>query len=291
MNNPSLFNAVLAGFSGSVQNIRLGISQPPDYAYFAGRAQALATVVDALIAPRAASVPEARLLSSIVAGLERDRFLATGVNLATVGADVVALWTSVVGVMVAEPPPAATPLWNDLVGTFNQAAASAAWTYQKYADTEFMAFFSRYDQDDAVSLTYQMPHGWTKDGVKPHLHFTPCSAVGGVAVFDGRYRWQRLTYGLALWADWTPFRVEVPIAAGQQFQEVIAPLFTANPPPEAQFPSANLAIWLRRPGNSDPGDTYQTNQPYGPTQQANLMLTYVDAHVRADSLGTAGEFA
>lgn len=94
MNNELLYNAVLAGISGSTQNLRQGFSKAADYTGYADRATVLAVAVDALVAPAAITQSEAQLMGQIVSGIDLHRCFIGGTPVySSIAADIVTMWT------------------------------------------------------------------------------------------------------------------------------------------------------------------------------------------------------
>lgn len=178
--------------------------------------------------------------------------------------------------------------YTDVLGTVDQAAAAAALTYEAYRDTPFMFYWMRRDQDDALSLRFQMPHGWDLTAVEPHMHVICGSPSSGVVVIDGYYTWSHISGSPVLGplSAWTAFRVLTTLAGTYQYTERGLSLGLITPPAAAQVGSANLLVYLRRPGASDSADTYEGSKA-DHTQAANLGVCYIDCHVRLNRLGSS----
>lgn len=180
--------------------------------------------------------------------------------------------------------------WDDVIGPIDFAASVAALTIETYRDTPVLVSSFRHDQDDALTLRYQMPHGWDLGIVDPHLHFIPAAAASGNMILDGYIAWSHAgTLALPALSGWTPFTVTKAIASGDQWIEQVVSLGSCVPPTAAQSPSAQLWVYLRRPGNSNPLDTYSTNK-VGGTTAANVVLAAADCHVRRNRAGTDSEW-
>lgn len=180
------------------------------------------------------------------------------------------------------------PGYTDVIGFVDQAAAAAALTYEAYRDTPFMMYWTRRDQDDALSLRYQMPHGWDLSAVEPHLHVLCAASSTGTVVIDGYYTWSHISGApiLGPLSSWNSYRVTQSLSGTYQYTERGISLGLITPPVAARVASANLLIYVRRPGSSDAGDTYDGSKPFG-TQAANLGILYADCHVRIGRFGTA----
>lgn len=186
--------------------------------------------------------------------------------------------------------------WNDLFPNPNTVVgtASAALTYQSVRDTPFLAAFFRNDQDDNLSFSYQMPHDWVLGStLRSHMHFIPHGTAGGDVVINGYYCFTGLNGGstaLPQLSGWTSFRVVKTLVVGDMFKEQVISLPNIVPPSWASN-SAHLHIFWQRPGSSDAGDTFESNNP-GPGQvAANVQLVSFDTHYLRDGrLGTLYEF-
>lgn len=188
-----------------------------------------------------------------------------------------------------DPSLALSPGYTDVIGTVDQAAAAAALTYEAYRDTPFLMYWMRNDQNDALSLKYQMPHGWDLSAVEPHMHILCGASVTGNVVLDGYYTWSHISGSPILGPlnTWTTFRTITTIQGSWQWTERGISLGLITPPAAAKVNSANLMIYLRRPGAADPDDTYDGAKPTPPgTAAANLGIVYLDCHVRLNHLGS-----
>lgn len=178
--------------------------------------------------------------------------------------------------------------WIDILGTVDQAAASAALTYEAINDTPFMRYWWRHDQQDAITILFQAPHGWALDAVEPHIHLLCGSNTGGVVAYDGYACWTAHNSGLAVpaLAQLPAFSAPVTIASGLLWQETIVSLGMFTPPAAAKVPSADLMLYVRRNGTS-PTDTYSGSKSGPGTAAANLGIQFVDCHAHVNKLGTA----
>lgn len=178
--------------------------------------------------------------------------------------------------------------YDDVQGTVDQAAASAALTYETYRDTPLSLYWMRHDQNDAMSLRFQMRHGWDFSAVEPHFHVLCAGPSDGVLVLDGYYAWTHISGSPVLGplSAWTPFRVTASLTAAMQWTERGISLGLITPPDPAKVNSANLWMFVRRPGAADPADTYQGTKPTG-TGAANIGIVNIDAHVRVYRFGSA----
>lgn len=176
--------------------------------------------------------------------------------------------------------------WTDLIGNVEHAAGLAGMTRETLRDTPTNLYWFRRDQKDALDLRYQLPHGWDRTRVEPHIHFVPAGAGAGDLVLDGYYVWIAVGQPVPELAGWIAFTKTIPIAAGDLYIARAVNLFETTPPPAKAVPSAELWIYLRR--NTDV-DTYQGAKAVG-TAAANVGLTFLDMHFRVIDTGTASTF-
>jgi hypothetical protein len=178
--------------------------------------------------------------------------------------------------------------YDDVQGTIDQATAVAALTYEAYKDTPFMQYWFRRDQDDSLSMTYQMRHNWLLNSVEPHIHLTLAGPTDGNVVLTGRLAWSSFAGNLAIpsWAGWTPFTVTVPFLGADIWLPKAVSLGQYMPPAAARYPSAMLRVWIQRPGATDPNDTYAGNKPAPGTAAANLGVEFADCHIQLAGFGT-----
>jgi len=118
INNPSIYNAVIAGATGGAQERWLSVGAVAgDFATFLTVIQAIATEVDSLIATAAITDAQAGLMQSIAQGVFANRFPVD-----TLAADYVDIATSI------------KALWTEM-GTGLTAASSNTATVTEAADT------------------------------------------------------------------------------------------------------------------------------------------------------------
>lgn len=179
--------------------------------------------------------------------------------------------------------------WIDIPCRIEQAGGAAALTFEAYRDTEFDAYFMRHDQNDKLSLEWQMPHGWDLQAVRPHLHIEPQvnPASPQVIRFSGKYAWSRRGAATPADAAWTAFTVDHTVETTDAFIQRTVSLAVVAPP-ASPAPSDILMMWVKRLG-LDAADTYTTSKASG-TAQANLKISSIDAHVHVNKTGTLTEF-
>jgi hypothetical protein len=106
MNNTGIYDAVLAGVAGSTQSLESGKSSLANFAAFGTAAQQLAVEVDNLIPPIVGGVQpnHITLMSSIVSGLEFNRYMKTGeFTPATIAVSVVQLFNTIFPLLTTVP--------------------------------------------------------------------------------------------------------------------------------------------------------------------------------------------
>lgn len=182
--------------------------------------------------------------------------------------------------------------WNDLLGGVEQGAGASALTHEVFRDTPFLMSFFRANQNDSLSFSYQMSHGWLPGTtVHPHVHVIPMAnpAVAQNVYMIGQYAWIDVGSGkLPANAGWTVMPPTVlTINPGEDFEEKIISL-PAIVPPAAMKESAILLFYIQRNG-ANVLDTYTTAK-VGGTASANLGLLSFDCHIQVEKSGTQEEF-
>lgn len=181
-------------------------------------------------------------------------------------------------------------LWDDLQGTLHGASGTggAALTYEQYRDTGFNLYFFRHNQDDELSIIYQMPHSWnpTTD-VWPHVHLIPMGAGSGDAYFSVLYAWVPVNNILGPISTWTSTNATISFVAGDQYKHRVVGLGNIAPPANAG-PSTMFLIKITRLG-TNLLDTYTADKPDG-TAAANVGIIFADLHHQKISAGTTGQY-
>jgi len=182
--------------------------------------------------------------------------------------------------------------WTDenFPGTEGQTA-STDLTLEFYRDTTQIKAFLRHDQDNAVSIDYQMPHEWAQTPVYLHLHLIGMAAVGGNAYFTAQYFFGNDAEVLPALAGWTSIApVAFPIAGADQYRRQICGLGLI-PPPAIPTVSSILSVKFVRAGDNLL-DTYSTNKPTPPgTGTANLCLESYDIHYQRLLVGSEEQYS
>lgn len=179
--------------------------------------------------------------------------------------------------------------WDDLFGTFDQGTGASVLTFENFRDTGFPMLFMSSIQNDSLSMRYQMPHGWNRGPIIPHMHVVPCAAPAGVeTVLIG---WQ------ACWipagstfpgaSGWITGSVSLQVSASMQYVNNKISFGTFTPPLNAGN-STEFFIKIVRSGSSS-ADTYTSAKPDG-TGAANLGILHVDCDYQKITAGSITEY-
>ena len=186
--------------------------------------------------------------------------------------------------------------WTDLTGVFSVASGASALTSEAYQNG-FVLLFMRHDQDDQLSMLYQMPHGWAQNTIEPNFHWMPCSAptLNTTQSIDLGYQLAWLTPNVpdqVFPTTWTTGSLLLPVSASmlniQQVTEVSTSGFA--PPPGGNNTSSLLLLRLMRSGSVSPRDTYTTSKPGAGTAQANMAMLSIDVHYQSTRAGSSTEW-
>jgi hypothetical protein len=184
-----------------------------------------------------------------------------------------------------------TEAWDDLLGPAASGLKDAGMVTEAFADTAFTATFWEYDRDDAICWTLQTSHRWDRTtSLYFHVHIVPMAnpATAQVIRFDGSYAWASYGQTVPSNSGWTAIpAVSHTVNPGDGMKATIVPLVTIAPP-ALVLESDILLIRVRRPGNSDAADTYQTSKSPG-SAKANVCILSGDAHYRVNKRGTLTE--
>lgn len=182
-------------------------------------------------------------------------------------------------------------LYDDLLGSVgdgNLAKGTSALTLEGYRDSDFPIYFMRHDQDDTLTIIYQMPHMWDyTTAVWPHIHYIPMAAASGNVYFSFSYVWAPRGEVVPALSSWVSGNKTISITAGDQFKHLAAGFATINPPAAAGA-STMLLMKITRLGD-DVLDTYNTNKTGG-TAAANFGVLYLDLHYQKIRAGTTSQF-
>ncbi len=181
--------------------------------------------------------------------------------------------------------PYSTLQWDDVQGSIEDGRGGAALTHEVFRDTKLKMYFWRYNQNDELFFSYQLPHRWcVGTQVRPHIHVIPMANGAGNVVVDGHFFWSAIGAGIPALASWTTFKIITPLVALDQYEHSLLDLGLITPPAGA-LESSVLLIYMRRPGLADVDDTYQTTKDHG-VGAANLGLLSADLHYQAEKAGT-----
>jgi hypothetical protein len=175
--------------------------------------------------------------------------------------------------------------WDDLRAMLAEGTGPAALTYEQYRDTGFFMRFFRHNQPDTIFMTYQMPHGWNKNDVRPHMHFIPMSNSPGTASFSYSYTWANINQEFASSVGWTTGSVGVSISSDDQYKHRVIG-FANITPPEGSGASSILIFKTQRVPASD---TYTGSKDHG-IASANIAILEFDMHYQKLAAGTESEF-
>lgn len=180
--------------------------------------------------------------------------------------------------------------WDDLYAFLDNGTGPAQLTYEGYRDTGFYMRFFRHNQDDAIFMRYQMPHGWDPTtSVAPHMHLIPMASGSGVVEFNYVYSWTRVNTGtLPAASGWISGSVSASYTPSDQYmQKILA--FGMISPPSGAHESAVLVFKVERLGATNPNDTYQTGKDHG-TAAANVGVLFFDLHYQKIKAGTVSQY-
>jgi len=179
--------------------------------------------------------------------------------------------------------------WTDLTypGVAGQTGATDL-TLEAYRDTGQIKAFFRHDQNNSVSIDYQMAHEWAGTAVHLHLHLIPMANGAGNLYFTGAFFFGSPTEVLPAVVGWSPIVVTEPVLAADQYQRRLVELAVC-PPPGTPLNSSILSVRFVRSGTS-PNDTYDTNKDHG-TLAANVCLESYDIHYQRLLVGSEEEYS
>jgi len=180
--------------------------------------------------------------------------------------------------------------WDDLPGDISQGLGGAALTYEEFWDTKFKQYFFRNNQDDSLSMRFQMSHMWRRSSVVyPHLHVVLCAdpLVDQDMYFNGQYYWTPVGGKTPSVVSWGTFSFTYTVSPGDIYDNIYIPLFNTAPMVPDTWESSILKIFVQREA-TNVLDTYDTAKPWG-TAAANVGLDSFDVHHIKDKLGTPGQ--
>ena len=181
--------------------------------------------------------------------------------------------------------------WDDALGPTVQGLGAAALSQDDFPENgaAFQAIMLAHNSDDQLSFTTQMPHGWNRGPVNPHVHLTPmvAPAADQVARFTMQYAWAHVRGKVPSLASWTTSVRLLTITPGDALTEMVVSWGLITPPPG--MAESALFRWVVIRTGTDPGDTYTTNKGWG-TIQANLAVTSFDVHYVKAKAGTSTQF-
>jgi len=175
--------------------------------------------------------------------------------------------------------------WNDLYAQINEATGNEALTYEQYRDSNLFLKFFRHNQDDKISMTYQMSHEWDGTPVQPHMHWVPMSSGSGDVIFEYSYSWWTVSGSLGAVNTWTKAYITASITPANQYQHLVTNFGGEISPPANAHESSLLVFTVSRLGGSAQQDTYTTSKDHG-TNSANVGIIFFDLHYKRSKSGT-----
>jgi hypothetical protein len=153
-----------------------------------------------------------------------------------------------------------------------------------------MCLKMRHDQDDQVSISPEVDHGWVVDTeCRVHLHYTPLvtPATNQVVRIAYSFCWAHVNQEIPAAAGWTSGTTDItiPSSGADTNQKKIASLFSTTP--SGGSAASILHVKLTRLSSSA-GDSYTTPAPSG-TTTANIVMWAAGVHQLVDKPGTVAE--
>lgn len=177
--------------------------------------------------------------------------------------------------------------WGDALGDI-QVTGRTGFTEEAYRDTGHLVQFTKHNLDSTIQGKLQLDHDWELDTeIRLHLHLLPMANGAGDTYWTFSHFLCPIGVALPAIASWTTSTIIVPLIAADQYIHRARTLFVVTP--SGGTPSSIWHFNLARE-STNILDTYSTNKDHG-TAQANLGVTYVDAHYRKASPGTGTEWA
>lgn len=174
-----------------------------------------------------------------------------------------------------------SPEWTDVRGVPVEGEGAAALTTESYRDTGFLMKFFRYNQADSYFVVWQLPHGWNRGSVRPHMHMIPMAAGAGTARFNWAYAWTNIGSEFVGASGWTSGSTSISLTVDDQYKHKIIN-FSNVPAPVGAGNSSILVFKMER----DPAtDTYTTGKSGG-TASANLGILDLDLHYQQSRIGS-----
>jgi len=162
-------------------------------------------------------------------------------------------------------------------------------TAEAYRDTVFIMNFFRHDQDDALSLSMEMPTNKRLGSPlgEIHIHCIPMVAPASSPLnvyFQLDYAWHNIGVEFPVAGSWVTTNPVMPVATGDEFKVKEFVLASNISAPANEAYDSILLIRVARLGTNI-NDTYNTNKAGG-TAQANLGLVSVDFPILSDRIGS-----
>jgi len=178
--------------------------------------------------------------------------------------------------------------WDDLYAYIDQGTGPAQLTYEAYRNTGFYMRFFRHNQDDAIFMTYQLPHMWdVGTAVYPHMHYIAMASGSGNVVFDYAYSWVNVHSVLPAANGWISGSVSASLNPSHQYQQ--SALTFGEMLPDGNHESSIIVFKVERRGSTNASDTYSASKDHG-TAAANVGVLFFDLHYQKIKAGTVTQF-
>lgn len=195
--------------------------------------------------------------------------------------------------------PIPTTVWDDVLGEVQPGLSVSAPVVEGYRDTVFRTYHFQHNQDDDLSIRFQLPHRWKPDTeCRLHVHWVPCvnPASTEYVVWEATFSWAHYGIDFPAAASWTTVEARATVGTSDAWKPTITALVATTPTTDS-VESSFLCVRVRRLGTTAPTtpgwtDTYTTGKAVGVppgTAAANVAFLSCDLHFQAEKLGTATE--
>jgi hypothetical protein len=182
--------------------------------------------------------------------------------------------------------------WEDVFGDVGTALqGNTQWTLEQIRDTGFILPFLKYNENDYINMSFELPHA-IKKGTEGrlHLHYIPealpVTGVSDTVYWSYAWVWINMGEAIPLEADWNTGTYSTVIDPTKQFCHCMTSIINMTKPDSSE--SSMILVKLTRLG-TNALDTYSVNKSSG-TAQANLGILRFDIHVQKEKNGTILEY-